>query len=288
MRPTGNDTGALTASFLQEWRGATMKLSVIADEIGIRDERAPPAAAPLVVLKFGSSVLRTVADLPAAAGEVRRLRDQGYAIVAVVSALAGETDALFAQGAEAAGGATWTGIAELVSLGEERTAALLAIACARLGVPAAICRAEALGLVTHGDERDADFAGLRPSALLGKLDACGVVIVPGFVGVGEAGTRTLLGRGGSDFTAAILGGELGAESVRLYKDVDGVFEADPARDPAARKLAEVDYAEALRVAGPLVHDKAVRFAAARGLPIEVGVIGSAYPTRIVARRHDPS
>lgn len=62
----------------------------------------------------------------------------------------------------------------------------------------------------------------------------------------------------------------------------GVFEADPARAPAARKLAEVDYAEALRVAGPLVHDKAVRFAAARGLPIEVGVIGSLNPIRIAA------
>jgi homoserine dehydrogenase len=234
----------------------------------------------LLVLKFGSSVLKTLEDLPRIAGEIYRQRRKGHRIIAVVSALAGETDRLFEQARTLAKGTSCSGVAELVSLGEERTAALLAVACDKIGLKAGICRVEELGLYTSGNELDADFHELLPYSLKSKLDAKGVVIVPGFVGIGKYGERTLLGRGGSDFTAAILGGELSAKSVRLYKDVDGVYEADPAENPAARKYAQVGYEEALRRASKLVHAKAVAFAAQRNLPIEVEAIGSDAPTRI--------
>lgn len=256
-----------------------MKLSAIKDEIGY--EPGPLSEAePLLVLKFGSSVLKSLDDLPAIAGEIYRQRRKGNRIIAVVSALDGETDTLFDQAQGVANGASCSGIAELVSLGEERTAALLSIACDRIGLKASICRVEELGLYTSGSELDADFHELLPFALRNKLAHFGLVIVPGFVGIGKDGERTLLGRGGSDYTAAILGGKLGAKAVRLYKDVDGVFEDDPAIDPCARKYAQVSYDEALTHASKLVHAKALTFAAARGLSIEVEAIGSNTPTRI--------
>lgn len=260
-----------------------MKLSVIQDEAAAELKTGPSNALgpePLIVLKFGSSVLQTIGDLPAVAGEIYRQRRSGKRVIAVVSALGDETDRLFDLAAEVAAKTNCTGTAELVSLGEERTAALLRIACDRIGLPAAICRAEELGIHTQGSELDGDFASLQPFALLRKLEVSGVVIVPGFVGTGEHGQRTLLGRGGSDFTAAILGGELGAEIVRLYKDVDGVFETDPAKNPKARKYEEVSYDDALRIARQLIHAKAVAFAAERNLRIEVETIGSHVPTRI--------
>lgn len=237
---------------------------------------------PLLVLKFGSSVLRTIDDLRAVAGEIYRQRRNGNRIIAVVSALEGETDRLFLEAERACDGASCSGAAELVSLGEDRTAALLRIACERIGIESAICRAEELGLRTEGEELDSTFVSFAPFVLLRKLEAKGVVIVPGFVGSNDAGERSLLGRGGSDFTAAILGGELGAKTIRLYKDVDGVFDQDPALVPSARKFEEISYDNALRVAGTLVHSKAVEFAAQRGLPIEVEAIGSSTPTRIAA------
>lgn len=256
-----------------------MKLSAIKDEIELAPEPAGETE-PLLVLKFGSSVLRDVDDLPRVAGEIYRQRRKGFRIIAVVSALEGETDRLFAESERLAGDVACSGKAELISLGEERAAALVKLACERIGIKSRICRVEELGLHASGNELDADFDELVPWTLQHMLNATGVVIVPGFVGLGRGGERKLLGRGGTDFTATILGGELGAEAVRLYKDVDGVFEADPAEYPEARKFAQVGYDDAARIAGKLVHAKAVAFAAARDLRIEVEALGSDSPTII--------
>ena len=115
---------------------------------------ASSATAPLHVLKFGSSVLRTAADLPIVAGELYRQRRAGRRIVAVVSALAGETDRLLAQAAGVTGPVDCAGIPDLVSLGEERTAALLRLADhldRRIRVLSRrACRA-------HLDQADAEF-----------------------------------------------------------------------------------------------------------------------------------
>ncbi|HZF43925.1 MAG TPA: hypothetical protein VEZ48_11010 [Sphingomonadaceae bacterium] len=237
-------------------------------------------AEPLLVLKFGSSVLRTVADLPRVAGEIYRQRRRGFAVVAVVSALEGETDRLFAEAASVADGTACTGVADLVSLGEARTAALLRIACDRIGMVAENCQPEALGLATVGGETASRPLALDPASLRARLARTGLVIVPGFVGIGAGGQRTLLERGGSDFSAIYLGGEMGAAAVRLYKDADGVFEADPARDPSARRYDEISWDDALQVARPLIQPQAVAYAAARRLPIEIEAIGSDRVSRV--------
>ena len=235
---------------------------------------------PLFVLKFGSSILQSPDDLARIAGEIYRQRRAGRRIIAVVSALAGETDALLRQAAAVTGLAGCRGVPDLVSLGEERTAALLRLACDRIGLRAEICRPEELGLRTRGDGLAAQPARLEPAALFAKLLMTGVVIVPGFVGLDEAGERTLLGRGGSDFSAIFIGGELEADCVRLYKDVDGVFEQDPAQHRDARRFAEVSWAEAQRIARPLIQPQALDYAAEKSLPIEVEALGSASPTRV--------
>lgn len=235
---------------------------------------------PLLVLKFGSSVLRAPADLPRVAGEIYRQRRRGFAVVAVVSALDGETDRLFDEAAVASGGTACAGVADLVSLGEARTAALLRIACDRIGLVAEVCQPEALGLMTKGGETGSRPVALDPAYLRAALARTGLVIVPGFVGIGETGRRALLARGGSDFSAIYLGGELGAAAVRLYKDADGVFEADPARVPDARRYDEISWEDALQVARPLIQPDAVEYAAARRLPIEVEAIGSARVSRV--------
>lgn len=253
-----------------------MSLSVVP-----RVEAVPAAArAPLAVLKFGSSVLRTVDDLPRVAGEIYRQRRAGFRLVVVVSALAGETDALFAQATAVAGGTACAGVAELVSLGEERTAALLAIACDRIGLTAAICRPEALGLATEGDHLTAHPVGLDDAALRAKLDTSGLVIVPGFVGTCAEGRRVLLGRGGSDLSAVFLADALGAARVRLYKDVNGVYDRDPAVLKEPKRYAEISWSDAAKVAGKLIQPQAIDHAAHRGLPIEVAEIGGADPTHV--------
>ena len=263
-----------------------MQLSVVpkAEPASKPETVAAPSAvrAPIAVLKFGSSVLRTVDDLPRVAGEIYRQRRAGFRLVVIVSALAGETDALFAQAGKVAGGVDCAGIAELVSLGEERTAALLRIACDRIGLPADICRPEALGLKTEGESLNAHPVGLDDLALRAGLAGAGVVIVPGFVGTCAEGRRALLGRGGSDLSAVYIAGALGAHRVRLYKDVNGVYDRDPAVLKEPKRFAEISWNDAARVAGKLIQPQAIDHAAHLGLAIEVAEIGGASPTHVAA------
>jgi aspartokinase/homoserine dehydrogenase 1 len=76
----------------------------------------------------------------------------------------------------------------------------------------------------------------------------GVAVVPGFLGRGPDGELVTLGRGGSDFSAAILARCSGAASVTLYKEVDGLMTADPRAVPDARVLDQLHYREAAELA----------------------------------------
>jgi aspartokinase/homoserine dehydrogenase 1 len=80
------------------------------------------------------------------------------------------------------------------------------------------------------------------------LDESRIVIMPGFLGGGPDGEVVTLGRGGTDFSAAILARSLGAKSVTLFKEVDGLMTADPKDVPQARVLAELHYREAAELA----------------------------------------
>jgi homoserine dehydrogenase len=243
--------------------------------------RAGPAGEPpLRVLKFGSSVLQSIADLPRIAGEIYRQHRAGRRMIVIVSAFAGETDELLGL-ARLAGGGQAEGVAELVSLGEEKTAALLRIACGRLGLDAMVCLPEDLGILTTGDLLEAspeqvDAAALRRLASLHDL-----LILPGFVGIDASGARSLLGRGGSDFSAVFIGGETGADCVRLYKDVDGIFDRDPANcDDEPLRFGTVSWTDCLTLARPLIQPRAVEYAMSKQLKLEVETIGSSAPSRV--------
>jgi homoserine dehydrogenase len=246
--------------------------------------------APLRVLKFGSSVLQTIADLPRIVGEIYRQRREGNRMIVVVSALAGETDELFGLARQAGGGSNAAGVADLVSLGEEKTAALLRIACSRVGLDAMVIRPEELCIHTSGCQLDAKPVFINVPAFSRLAAQHDLLIMPGFVGLDGKGARSLLGRGGSDFTAIFVGGEMGADCVRLYKDVDGVFDQDPAGGiDEALKFREVSWADCLEVARPLLQPRSMEYAQAKGVRLEVEAIGSDAPTRVgpVTRPPEP-
>jgi diaminopimelate decarboxylase/aspartate kinase len=109
------------------------------------------------------------------------------------------------------------------------------------------------------------------AALREGLDGCAdVVITQGYVAGMPGGGTALLGRGGSDTSAALLGGRIGAERVEIWTDVPGLFTADPREVPHARLLRQLDYAEALEMAASgasVVHARCIRAAAATGTPL---------------------
>jgi diaminopimelate decarboxylase/aspartate kinase len=99
-----------------------------------------------------------------------------------------------------------------------------------------------------------------------------VLVCPGFVAANARGETVLLGRGGSDTSAALLAGRLGAHRVEIWTDVPGLFSADPRQLPGARLIPELSYAEALEMAAGgarVIHGQAIRAAAEAGIPLSI-------------------
>jgi homoserine dehydrogenase len=252
----------------------------------LRGEPGVECDLPLKVLKFRGSVLRSSGDLPRTAGEIYRRVREGARVIAVVSAFQGETDQLLQLCDHAGGGMLYTGIPDVVSLGEERSAHLLRIACERIGLRTKVLRPEQFGILTQGDPLES-----VPIRLTGDVEALlasnDVLVLPGYVGLDAAGQRTLLGRGGTDLSAIFIAGETGA-GLRLYKDVDGVYDHDPAADPNnLARYGKVSWDECLTIARRLLQPRAVEYASRKKLSIEVGAIGSTDPT-IVAAETSPA
>ncbi len=242
----------------------------------------------VMVVKIGGSVLRSTADAATAASEIYRLRRRGARIVAVVSAVNGHTDALF-QEADAHGERATPHARRLVGLGEERSAALTALACERVGLRARVLTAVDLALRAEGDPDAATPAAMNLAPLRAALETQDVVIVPGFTALKGEGEPVLLGRGGSDMTAVFIAAEAGLDAVRLVKDVDGVYDCDPAvAGAAARRFEAMTYAEARHVGGAVVQDRAVAFAQTHDVTVDVAAVGAERATRIGHATRAPS
>jgi homoserine dehydrogenase len=245
------------------------------------DHQTFPAAQAkrLCVLKFGSSVLRVEGDYAAVALEVYRHVRDGEKVVAVVSALAGETDALLSQGVRV-GGEPPALLARVARVGELHSAALAALALSRLGVRACTMDPHEMGLMAEGDPLDSNLTGLDSEAVLARLESHDVVVVPGFTAGHEEYGVVTLGRGGTDLSAVFFAARLDAHRVRLIKDVDGVYAEDPARNPLAERYSELGYAEAAEASAGLIQPKAIHAAEAEDVLIEVASLGAAEATTI--------
>jgi homoserine dehydrogenase len=235
-------------------------------------------AKPVIVLKFGGSVLTSEEALPQAVSEIYRYVRQGYAVAAVVSALKGETDALIRQASHYGAAQHSAATPYLIALGEFRSAALLALAAERAGLSPVVRQPHEIGLRAAGDREDAALIDVDTIRLKRDLEAHDVVVIPGFTALDTDGRTVLLGRGGTDLSAIFLAGRIKGARVRLVKDVDGVYDHDPALDRHARSFARISWAEAERIARVLIQPKAVRHAAALDLAIEVAAMGAAYET----------
>jgi len=237
---------------------------------------------PLCVLKFGSSVIEREVDYRTVAQEVYRHIRDGEKIVAVVSALAGETDRLLAQSGEVGGDPAPALVARLARTGELHSAALLALALARMGMRACTLDPHEMGLVATGDPLDSNLESVDAEAVHAKFVDHDVIVVPGFTaGHDEHGVVTL-GRGGTDLSAVFFAARLGSKRVRLLKDVDGVYAEDPAKNPEAERYGALSYDMAAEASAGLIQPKAIEAAKAEGIAIEIAAIGHHEATVIAA------
>ena len=238
----------------------------------------------LVVLKFGSSVLTDSDRYQDVALEIYRWYRAGYRTIAVVSAMGTTTDALLAETRLHHRWADDGITAHLLASGECISAARLGLALDRFGIPARVLEPVGLGLKTAGPILDARCVQLESGRILDALDACPVVVVPGFVGQDELGNVTLLGRGGTDLSALFIAEALAAESCHLVKDVDGLYDLDPALHPeAASKFELANYNDVLALDEGIVQHKAVQFAMVNERPFLVRSLNHNEGTKVCSQ-----
>ena len=131
-----------------------------------------------------------------------------------------------------------------------------------------------------GAEPIMDDTRARAAATLRPLIARGEIpVVTGFIGATADGVLTTLGRGGSDYSASILGAALDADEIWIWTDVDGVMSANPSEVPAARTMPEISYSEASELAyygAKVLHYKTILPAFRQRIPVRI--LNSFNPT----------
>ena len=238
------------------------------------DERDPTIPqGGVVVQKFGGSSLADPSGILRAAQRIARTRENGYQVVAVVSAMGDTTDELCDLAAEVSTRPRPSDLDALLSTGELVSSALLAIALADLGQAPVTFTGSMAGLITDNVHGKAQITDVRPDRIRTCLARGEVPIVAGFQGRTKKGKKvTTLGRGGSDLTAVALAAALGAGICEIYTDVDGVYTADPRIVPRARKIGVLSSEVMLEFAASgckVLHLRCVEYARRFGIPIHV-------------------
>ena len=182
----------------------------------------------------------------------------------------------------------------VASLGERMSVRLLAAVVQEAGVKAkGIETTEFIVTNAHYQSAHPDFqvtAERAKAALNPLLDEGIIPIVTGFIGATPEGVITTLGRGGSDYTAAIIGSVLPAGEVWIWTDVDGVMTTDPRIAPEAQTLPEISYSEIAELAyygAKVLHPKTIRPVVEAGIGLRIcNTFHPSHPgTRLIANGH---
>ena len=227
----------------------------------------------LVVQKYGGTSVGNPERIRNVARRVAETVRAGNQVAVVVSAMSGETDALVALAKEIGGDEPDPREYDvLVSTGEQKTIALVAMAIQRLGLPARSFTGGQMGMRTDTAHTRARIESIDRDVLLETLRGGSVAVIAGFQGTDDAGNITTLGRGGSDTSAVAVAAAIGADLCEIYTDVTGVFTCDPNLVPAARKLARISLEEMIEMASlgaKVLQIRSVRFAMTYGVRLHV-------------------
>ena len=200
-----------------------------------------------VVEKFGGTSVAGPDRIRVVADHVARRRSRGDDIVLVVSAMGSETDELLRMASDVASNPPGREVDMLITGGERKACALMAMALSDLGVAAASFTGSQAGFRTDSSHTDAKIVQITPRRITEALARGLVPVVGGSQGVSDDGDVTFFGRGGSDTTAVALAHVLGADYCEIYTDVPGVFSADPRIVPDARRMDAVSFDELLEM-----------------------------------------
>jgi len=164
----------------------------------------------------------------------------------------------------------------VVAAGELASSRIVAAALAERQVPVSWVDARRV-LVTDAEHTaaapDMQATAERAEGCLARLAASGkVAVLGGFIGATPQGVTTTLGRGGSDYSAAIIGACLGVDEIQIWTDVDGMLTADPRVVPEPRLVRQLSFAEASELAyfgAKVLHPSTILPAVAKNIPVRI-------------------
>ena len=227
----------------------------------------------LYVQKFGGSSLATTDLIHRVAEKVKRYRQQGHQLVIVVSAMQGDTDHLVSLAkSHCKSMVNPRELASLVSIGEQKCAALLAMALHSLGFSAKSLNAHQAGIFVDGPPGSASITRIEVEHIQSLLMVGTIPVVTGFQGMGVSGDVYTMGRGGSDLTAVALSHWLRADECQVYTDVNGVYTVDPNVVSSAEIVSCLSYFEMLELSrhgAKVLQYQAVQLAARYSVPVRV-------------------
>ena len=217
----------------------------------------------LVVKKFGGTSVGSKERIFNVARRCMEEHQKGNDVVVVLSAMGKTTDELLAKAKDINPRASKREMDMLLTVGEQTSVSLMAMAMDALGVPAISLNAFQIGMKTTSAYGNARLKNIDTERIRHELESRKIVIVTGFQGINKYDDYTTLGRGGSDTTAVALAAVLHADTCEIYTDVDGVYTADPRIVKDARKMKEITYDEMLDLAtlgAGVLHNRSVEIA----------------------------
>lgn len=195
----------------------------------------------IIVQKYGGTSVATIDCIKNVANNIIETVKNGFHVVVVVSAMAGETNRLIKLAKDL--NENYQNKRELDTLaatGEQVSAALLSIALNYYGFDSVSYCGWQIPFYTSNDFTEARIYRVDINKILGDLTKNKIIVVTGFQGVTFNGEITTLGRGGSDTSAVALAVELNALECQIYTDVNGVYNADPNKMNFAKRVEVVN------------------------------------------------
>ena len=224
------------------------------------------------VLKFGGTSVGTIDRILHVAKIIKKERDSGYEVIAIVSAMSGKTNELLNQSKTISKDFSKRELDVLLASGEQVTSSLLSGALIDIGVNSKSWLNWQIPILTEGENLNSRIINMNISKINKFLSDGGVAIIPGFQGVSKNGEVTTIGRGGSDATAVAVAKIFEADKCEIYTDVDGIYSTDPNKIPVAKKIDKISYEEMLELSSlgaKVMQSSAVQTAMMYNIPLEV-------------------
>ena len=244
----------------------------------------------ILVQKFGGSSVADLECMKKVRSKVLAAREEGYKVVVVLSARAGQTNALLERAFQWSDEPDLAELDVLLTTGEQESVALFSMLMQDAGVKARSILGFQIPIITDNAFGSARIDSIDATRLRELFETYDVLVMAGFQGRTPDMRLTTLGRGGSDTSAVAIAAALGdGTRCDIYTDVDGVYTTDPRMCKAAHKLDRICYDEMLEMASmgaKVLQIRSVEIAEKYNVPVRVRSTFSNDPGTLLTKEDD--